>query len=440
MEKNEIKNENGPIAVVGTGYVGLPLAIGFSKKVPAIGFDVVKEKIELLRNGVDTSGEFTPEALKSAAVEYTDDPARLDAATVFIVAVPTPVHDDKTLDLAPLIGASNTIGEHLSPGGLVVYESTVYPGVTEDVCIPILEKKSGMKAGRDFWVGYSPERINPGDREHTLTSTVKIISGQDETALEKVEKVYGLLFDGSVPGSLYKARSIKVAEAAKIVENTQRDINIAFMNEIAQILHRIGVDTVDVLNAMNTKWNALGFRPGLVGGHCISVDPYYLIQEAERMNYHANFLSAARAVNEDIPVMIAQQVIRAFTTAGKNPAGQRVYALGLTFKGNVRDMRNAKMKRIVDILASYGVDVKIADPMAVPGDIARVYGREPVAMEDVRDGDCLIIGADHRAFHSWTDADFSRMLRPDGAKLIFDICNIYDRASIEGQGYRYWSL
>lgn len=428
------------VAVVGMGYVGLPLAVEFAKKIPTTGFDINEEKIRQYQDGKDPTGELGTETIRGTDITFTADPEKLKEANVFIVAVPTPVHEDKTLDLAPLMGASRLVGSHMPAGSLVVYESTVYPGATEDVCIPILEESSGMTAGTDFLVGYSPERINPGDREHTLTSTVKIVSGQNSEALERVADVYSLIFEDREGAGIYRAKSMKVAEAAKVVENSQRDVNIAFMNEVAQIMHRVGVDTIDVLKAMNTKWNALGFRPGLVGGHCISVDPYYLIQEAEKSNYHANLLVKSREINEDIPVMVAQETIRQLSVDGRCPARQAVCVAGLSFKGNVSDLRNSKAKRIVDTLDSYGMQVEIADPHADAGEAARMFGRRPMDVSQIRDVDCLIVAAAHSDFAAWTAEDFGRMMKETGAGLIVDVCNLFSRDAIEGLGYRYWSL
>ncbi len=440
MNETAEAEQRTELAVVGMGYVGLPLAVEFAKKIPTTGFDINEEKIRQYQNGNDPTGELGAETIRGTSVEFTADPEKLKKKNVFIVAVPTPVHEDKTPDLAPLEGASRLIGSRMQAGSLVVYESTVYPGATEEVCIPILEESSGMTAGKDFLVGYSPERINPGDREHTLTSTVKIVSGQNAEALERVAEVYSMIFDERDGAGIYRAKSMKVAEAAKVVENSQRDVNIAFMNEVAQIMHRMGVDTIDVLRAMNTKWNALGFRPGLVGGHCIGVDPYYLIREAEKVNYHADLMMKSREINEDIPVMVAQETIRLLSAAGRCPAQQSVYVAGLSFKGNVGDLRNSKAKRIADTVASYGAQVRIADPHADPVEIARMFGRTPVDVSQIRDADCLIVAAAHSDFAAWTEADFRRMMSKTGAGLIVDVCNLFGRDTIEGMGYRYWSL
>lgn len=428
------------VAVIGLGYVGLPLAVEFSKKVPTIGFDINAKKIKQYQNGDDPTGELGAQVIRDSGIYFTSDTQKLRTANVFIIAVPTPIHEDNTLDFVPLKEASRLVGLFMPVNSLVVYESTVYPGATEDICIPVLEEHSGMKAGRDFRVGYSPERINPGDKEHALTNVTKIVSGQDEETLEDVAEVYGYIFDEHAAGSIYKAKNIKVAEAAKVVENSQRDINIAFMNETARIMHRIGIDTIDVLNAMNTKWNALGFKPGLVGGHCISIDPYYLIHRAEETNYHANLLMTGRAINEDIPVLIAQETIRLIILSGKNPAEQSVYIAGLTFKGNVNDLRNSQAKRIVDILTSSGLNVEIADPVADKKEVERLFHRTPVELSAVSDADCLIIAAAHQIFADWTKEDIDRLMDKNGAKIIVDVCNIFERTYIEEMGYQYWSL
>lgn len=428
------------IAVIGLGYVGFPLAVEFSKKVHTIGFDINEKKIKTYQSGEDPTGELGSKAISDSNIFFTSNPEELRNAKVFIIAVPTPIHEDNTLDFEPLKEASKMVGRLMPSDSLVVYESTVYPGATEDICVPVLEKYSGMKVGKDFRVGYSPERINPGDKEHALTSVTKIVSGQDEDTLEAVAEVYGYIFDEHVTGSIYKAKSIKVAEAAKVVENSQRDINIAFMNEIAGIMHRLGIDTIDVLNAMDTKWNALGFKPGLVGGHCISIDPYYLIHRAEETNYHANLLMTGRAINENIPILIAQETIRQFILAGKNPAEQSVYIAGLTFKGNVNDLRNSQAKRIADILSSYGIKVEITDPIADKKEVEKLFHRVPVELSSISDADCLIIAAAHQIFIDWTKDEIDKLMNENGARLIVDTCNIFERTHIEKMGYRYWSL
>ena len=418
------------VAVIGLGYVGLPLALEFAKKTKVIGFDTNSAKIEQYKQGKDPTGDTGEASVASSSMIFTSDPEQLREADVFIVAVPTPVHADNTVDLSPVRGASTIVGKFMAAGSLIIYESTVYPGVTQNVCIPLLEHSSGMKAGEDFFVGYSPERINPGDKEHALTQVTKVISGQDEETLEDVARVYGLIFDGNVPGKLYKAGSIMVAEACKVVENTQRDINIAFMNEIACIMHRLGVDTAQVLDAMKTKWNSLSFKPGLVGGHCIGVDPYYLIQEAERHEYTAHFLLAARGINEEIPLVVAQETVRELIRAGKNPSTERIFVLGLTFKANVKDMRNSKVYQIVQALEEgYGLTPYLIDPVADADEIESIYDRKPTDISLLKDADCIIISAPHRVFTQWTDAE-----------LVQRLCNVFSRAYIENLGFRYWSL
>ena len=354
----KIVNREEKISLVGLGYVGMPIAVAFAKKVDVIGFDVNKEKIELYKNGIDPTKEVGNEVIKNTTVEFTSDEARLREAKFHIVAVPTPVKDDHTPDLTPVESASRTLGRNLTKGSIVVFESTVYPGVTEDICVPILEKESGLKCGVDFKVGYSPERINPGDKVHRLETIIKVVSGQDEETLDIVAKVYELVVEAGV----YKAASIKVAEAAKVIENSQRDINIAFMNELSIIFNKMGIDTKAVLEAAGTKWNFLNFSPGLVGGHCIGVDPYYLTYKAEQMGYHSQIILSGRKINDDMGKYVAESTVKKMIKANKQINGAKVAIFGVTFKENCPDVRNTKVVDVIKELEEYGVEVKVVDP------------------------------------------------------------------------------
>ncbi len=414
------------IAVVGLGYVGLPLALEFSQKTKVIGYDVSEKRIRACRENRDST------------VVFSSDPGVLDEASVFIIAVPTPVYPDHSADLSFLREASITVAAHMTPGSLIVYESTVYPGVTEEVCIPLLSEYSAMKPGEDFFVGYSPERVSPGSGEYTLTRVNKLISGQDPETLLDVERVYSLIFDESVKGKLCPVESIRVAEAAKVVENAQRDVNIAFMNEVSCMMGILGIDTRQVMEAMKTKWNYLPFRPGLVGGHCIGVDPYYLIQKAESCGFSPGLLRESRKINEAMPYRIALEVVQRLLRRDKELSHCRVFVLGVTFKENVPDMRNSRVEQLVGTLRDYGIYPEISDPVADPGEILAVYGRRPLDLCDLLDGDCLILCAAHEAFSGWRDEDFSAVLRP-GALLV-DVCGVYSRSRMERLGYEYCSL
>lgn len=424
------------LSLVGLGYVGMPIAVEFAKHVPVIGFDVNEEKIARYRAGVDPTNEVGDEAVASSSVEFTSDPARLEEARFHIVAVPTPVNQDKTPDLSPVESASHTLGRHLMPGSIVVYESTVYPGVTEDVCVPILEEESGLRCGVDFKVGYSPERINPGDRVHTLTTIRKIVSGMDEESLEEIKRVYDIVIDAGT----YPVSTIKTAEAVKVVENSQRDINIAFMNELAMVFDRMGIDTSEVVDGMNTKWNALGFRPGLVGGHCIGVDPYYFTYEAEKLGYHSQIILAGRKVNDGMGEFVADAAIKQMVLAGLAPAKARVGVLGITFKEDCPDVRNSKVEDILDRFAQYGVEPMVSDPWADAADAKRSYGVDLVDMGEMRDLDCLVVAVAHRQFREMGVEDFKAMFAngPDDRKVLVDVKSILDKA--EFAGLRYWRL
>jgi UDP-N-acetyl-D-glucosamine/UDP-N-acetyl-D-galactosamine dehydrogenase len=434
----EIVNKNEKIAVIGLGYVGMPLAVAFAKKVNVIGFDLNKQKVDLYKSGIDPTDEVGNNAIKLTAVEFTSDELKLKEAKFHIVAVPTPINSDKTPDLSPVEGASTLIGRNLTEGSIVVYESTVYPGVTEDLCIPILEKESGLKCGIDFKVGYSPERINPGDKVHTLENIIKIVSGMDNESLEEIAKVYELVIEAGV----HKASSIKVAEAAKVVENSQRDINIAFMNELAMVFDRMNIDTNEVLEAMNTKWNALKFYPGLVGGHCIGVDPYYFVYEAERLGYHSQIILSGRKINDGMGKFVADATIKKLIFANKIVKQSKVVILGLTFKENCPDIRNSKVIDIIKELEEYGIKPIVVDPYANRDEAAQEYGVDLIKIENISDADCLIFAVAHKEFENM---DFSIMNdlfgnKQNSEKVIVDVKSILDKTKIQSEGYAYWNL
>lgn len=434
---DELIEHSQKIAVVGLGYVGLPIAVAFSKRVSVIGFDLNEQKIESYRLGMDPTNEIGEDALRKCSVVFTSDEHMLKEAKFFIVAVPTPITLDKTPDLTPVESASTIIGRNLKPGSIVVYESTVYPGVTEDICIPILEKISGLKCGIDFKVGYSPERINPGDKVHTLENIVKIVSGTDSQCLEEISKVYGLVIKG-----IYRAGSIKVAEAAKVAENSQRDINIAFMNELAMVFDRMGIDTKDVIRAMKTKWNALGFYPGLVGGHCIGVDPYYFIYQAERLGYHSQIILSGRKINDSMPKMVCEAIIKRLVLANKVVTKSRVAILGITFKENVPDIRNSKVSDIIHCLNEYGIEPMVVDPVANKQEVTSECGFDLVSLGDLRNLDCLVIAVPHYEFKDieWESIDCMFDKSNMKEKVIIDVKGILNRDEAEERGYCYWSL
>jgi UDP-N-acetyl-D-galactosamine dehydrogenase len=429
-----IKKET-KLAVIGLGYVGLPLATEFAKSVPTIGFDVNCAKLEAYKAGIDATGELREGELKNTKLEFTCDENDLDEASFFIIAVPTPINRDKTPDLKPVVSASEIVGRHLSKGSVVVYESTVYPGVTEEICAPILEAFSALKCGSDFKIGYSPERINPGDREHTLRKIKKIVSGMDEEALDAISKVYSLVVDAG----LHKANSIRIAEAAKVIENSQRDINIAFMNELAIIFNRLGIDTEAVLEAAATKWNFLPFRPGLVGGHCIGVDPYYLTYRAEQTGYHPEIILSGRRINDSMGKYIAENVVKQMIHAGKHVNGARVCILGFTFKENVPDVRNTRVIDIYRELLEYDIRVLITDPYADKEDALREYGIELVELKDIPKVDCLVFAVNHKA---WLEIDwairFKEILAEDG--VIIDVKGMFSAKRGMCAGHAYWKL
>lgn len=435
---DKIKNREEKIALVGLGYVGLPIAVAFAKKAEVIGFDVNQNKIALYRSGVDPTQEAGNEAVQNTSVHFTSDEKELQKAKFIIVAVPTPINQDKTPDLAPVIGASEAVGRNLTCGSIVVYESTVYPGVTESVCIPILERESGLKCGVDFKVGYSPERINPGDKIHRLENIVKIVSGMDKETLTEVKNVYDLVIDvGTHPVS-----SIKTAEAIKVVENSQRDINIAFMNELAMIFDRMGIDTNEVVEGMNTKWNALGFRPGLVGGHCIGVDPYYFVYEAEKLGYHSQIILAGRQVNDGMGAFVADAAIKEMILAGKSPKNAKVAIFCLTFKENCPDVRNSKVKDIIVRLKEYEIEPIVADPWGSETEALQEYGVTLTPMDQVKGLDCLILAVAHNAFRNITVEQYLKMYRdiPNEEKIFVDVKGLFDYDTLKQTGMRIWRL
>ncbi len=423
------------VAVIGLGYVGLPLVVAFGKQMKTIGFDISTAKVESCQRGVDPSRELPDEELAAAKnAVYTADGAALAEADVIIVAVPTPVDDAHIPDFRPLVGASTSVGRHMKKGAIVVYESTVYPGATEEVCIPVLERESGLKWKQDFWVGYSPERINPGDKEHTLTKILKIVSGDTPETLEKVAQVYEKII---VPG-VHRASSIKAAEAAKVIENTQRDLNIALMNELAIIFDKLDIDTTEVLEAAGTKWNFLKFKPGLVGGHCIGVDPYYLTHKAEMLGYHPQVILAGRRINDSMGKFIAEQTIKHMIASGSYIKGARVNVLGLTFKENCGDLRNSKVIDIINELKSYGVEVFVTDPQAEPEEAMHEYGVRLLGWDDLPRADAIVAAVAHKEYAALGAEDLGKKLVKGGAFI--DVKAAFDPAALQGAGYRVWRL
>ena len=432
---DELVNRETKLSLIGLGYVGMPIAVAFAKKIGVIGFDLNEDKIALYRRGVDPTREEGDEAIRRTTVEFTAEAARLREAKFHIVAVPTPVNPDHTPDLAPLKSASTLLGRNLTPGSVVVFESTVYPGVTEEICAPILEQESGLVCGRDFKVGYSPERINPGDREHRLAKIRKVVSGMDAETLDCVAKVYELVVEAGV----HRAESIRIAEAAKVIENCQRDINIAFMNELSIIFNRMGIDTKSVLEAAGTKWNFLRFQPGLVGGHCIGVDPYYLTYKAEMLGYHSQIILAGRRINDDMGKYVAENCVKNLIAAGKNVKGARVAILGFTFKENCPDTRNTRIIDIVNELHEYGISPVISDPRADADEAKRLYGIDFAAPDAVRDMDAVILAVAHDEFKSLVLREMDKFFGP-GRKTLLDIKGIFRRSDYEDAGYVYWRL
>ena len=436
---DKIKSGKEKIALIGLGYVGMPIAIAFANKgVKVVGFDLNKEKIELYKSGVDPTCEVGDEAIKNTTVEFTYDEQKLKEAKFLIVAVPTPVNQDHTPNLAPVIGASTIIGRNLTKGSIVVFESTVYPGVTEDVCMPILEKESGLKCGADFKVGYSPERINPGDKVHRLENIAKIVSGMDSESLDVIKNVYDIVIDVGT----YPVSSIKTAEAIKVVENSQRDINIAFMNELAMVFDKMGIDTNEVVDGMNTKWNALGFRPGLVGGHCIGVDPYYFTYEAEKLGYHSRIILNGRIVNDGMGEFVADAAIKKLIAVGKAPKNAKVVILGLTFKENCPDTRNSKVSDIIRRLKEYEISPIVVDPWASERDAMREYGVKLTKLEDVKDADCVIVAVAHTQFRALTLNQIKQLFvdSADSEKVLLDVKGLYKVSDLKASNMSYWRL
>jgi UDP-N-acetyl-D-galactosamine dehydrogenase len=435
---DKIIEKKEKISVVGLGYVGMPIAVAFAKRVNVIGFDLNNKKIDLYKSGIDPTNEVGDDEIKKTTVEFTADETKLREAKFHIVAVPTPINSDKTPDLSPVEGASRIVGRNLTVGSIVVYESTVYPGVTEDVCVPILEKESGLKCGVDFKIGYSPERINPGDKVHRLENIIKIVSGMDEESLDEISKVYELVIEVGV----HRAGSIKVAEAAKVVENSQRDINIAFMNELAMVFDRMGIDTKEVVEAMNTKWNALGFTPGLVGGHCIGVDPYYFVYEAEKLGYHSQIVLSGRKINDGMGKFVADAIIKKLILANKVVRQAKVVILGITFKENTPDTRNSKVVDIIDSLRDYGIEPIVVDPEADADEAKHEYDIELTDIKEVQDADCLVLAVAHETFKQmcWSDIDSLYGDFDNNDKVLIDVKSILDRKEIEEKGYSYWRL
>lgn len=423
------------LSLVGLGYVGMPIAVAFAKRIKVIGFDLNPRKIEQYKSGIDPTREVGDEGVKASAVEFTDDETKLREAKFHIVAVPTPVNEDHTPDLTPVEGASEILGRNLTKDSVVVFESTVYPGVTEDVCVPILERESGLKCGVDFKIGYSPERINPGDKVHRLETIKKIVSGMDEETLDCVAKVYELVVEAGV----HKAESIKVAEAAKVIENSQRDINIAFMNELSIIFNKMGIDTKSILEAAGTKWNFLHFYPGLVGGHCIGVDPYYLTYKAEMMGYHSQIILSGRRINDDMGKYCAENCVKNLISADKTVKGAKVAILGFTFKENCPDTRNTKIIDIVKELREYGIDPVIADSIADVEEAKHLYGVEFVDMESIKNMDAVILAVAHNEFAHFTLEQMDRFYS-EGKKVLLDLKGLLNRKEYEIAGYSYWRL
>lgn len=434
----DIKSGKEKIALVGLGYVGMPIAVAFAKKAKVVGFDLNKEKIAAYKSGKDATKEVGDEAISKTTVEFTSDPEDLKGAKFHIVAVPTPINQDKTPDLYPVESASEILGRNLTKGSIVVYESTVYPGVTEDICVPILEKESGLKCGVDFKIGYSPERINPGDKVHRLENIKKIVSGMDAETLEEVANVYELVIEAGV----HRAGSIKVAEAAKVVENSQRDINIAFINELAMAFDKMGIDTNEVIDAMNTKWNALGFRPGLVGGHCIGVDPYYFVYEAERLGYHSRIISAGRQINDDMPNFVGEQIVKQLVLAGKRVRDAKIVFFGATFKENCPDVRNSKIMEILKYLEQFDMKPLLVDTWADPAEVKRGYGYDLDSEKNSYDADCIVLAVAHEGYKNRSLKEWDSFFKPgdNSEKVIIDIKGILDNSEVTEAGYRYWRL
>lgn len=431
----KLVNREEKLSLVGLGYVGMPIAVAFAKKIDVIGYDLNEEKIALYKQGIDPTCEVGDDAIKATTVKFTSEEKKLQEAKFHIVAVPTPVNSDHTPDLTPVEGASRILGRNLTKGSIVVFESTVYPGVTEEICVPILEKESGLICGKDFKIGYSPERINPGDKIHRLETITKIVSGMDAETLDVIAKVYELVVEAGV----HRAFNIKVAEAAKVIENSQRDINIAFMNELSIIFNKMGIDTKSVLEAAGTKWNFLNFRPGLVGGHCIGVDPYYLTYKAEMLGYHSQIILSGRRINDDMGKYVAENCVKNLIKANKTVKDAKVAILGFTFKENCPDTRNTKIIDIINELKEYGINPVIADPEADADEAKRLYDVEFVDMSTINGVDAVLLAVAHTSFRSLSMQDIDGFYG-QGKKVLLDIKGLFDREEYENAGYSYWRL
>jgi len=434
IEKLKAREEK--VSVIGLGYVGLPLAVEVAKKYDLVGFDVNADKLDAYLNGTDVTNEVGDEAIRATTMTFSNDEADLKDCKFHIVAVPTPINTDKTPNLTPIISASKTVGRQLTKGSIVVYESTVYPGTTEEICIPILEEESGLTFGTDFKVGYSPERINPGDKVNTLTKIIKVVSGSDASALKDISALY----DSIIEAGVHEAESIKVAEAAKVIENSQRDINIAFMNELSMVFNKMGINTKAVLEAAGTKWNFLNFSPGLVGGHCIGVDPYYFTYKAEQLGYHSQIILAGRKINDDMSKHIANNIVKTIIKAKLDPSNVKIGILGMTFKENVADVRNTKVIDIVTELADYGIDVLVHDPVAEAEEVSDVFNIELVGEEALQDLDCVVLAVPHNTFKETYTLEKMKSLYRNDQKVLIDIKGLFDKNTCESEGFTYWSL
>ena len=426
------------ISVVGLGYVGMPLAVAFAKSAAVIGFDLNDEKIRLYKNGIDPTEEVGNAAIKETSVEFTSDPERLKEAKFHIVAVPTPVNHDHTPNLSPVESASRIVGQNLTKGSIIVFESTVYPGVTEYICVPILEKESGLKCGVDFKVGYSPERINPGDKIHRLENITKVVSGMDDESLKEIKDIYDMIIEvGTFPVS-----SIMTAEAVKVAENSQRDINIAFMNELAMVFDKMDIDTSEVIAGMNTKWNALGFYPGLVGGHCIGVDPYYFTYRAEQLGYHSQIILSGRQVNDGMGAFVTDAAVKEMIRAGQAPSKSKVVIMGITFKENCPDIRNSKVEDIINRLKEYDITPVVIDPWADADEVMREYGVELAETGEISDADCVIIAVAHNEFKGMPLSEIDKIFKDteNKNKVLVDVKSMIDKKAAQDAGYRYWRL
>ncbi len=426
------------LALVGLGYVGMPIAVEFAKHISVIGFDINEKRINEYRSGIDSTNE-VGDAIKKTTVDFTADPNRLREAKFIIVAVPTPVNDDNTPDLRPVEGASKIVGQNITPGTIVVFESTVYPGVTEDICIPIIEKESGLKCGVDWKIGYSPERINPGDRVHTLTTIRKIVSGMDEESAKEIQKVYDIV----IKAGTVLVSTIKTAEAVKVVENSQRDINIAFVNEVAMICDKMGIDTDEVIYGMNSKWNALGFKPGLVGGHCIGVEPYYLTNAAEKLGYHSQIILNGRKVNDSMGAFVADAAIKEMIEAGLAPKKATVVILGITFKENCPDTRNSKVIDIIKRLKEYDINLIVTDSWADETVAKHEYGVDLVSYNDIPKADCVIVAVGHGEYRSMSMMQLKELFKnesSDDEKVLIDVKSLYRMDELKASGMRFWRL